>query len=85
MNTIEYIIEVYKPESTTHIELTYTSSTPFLTISRGDIINPITKSGSHVFRVTNVEHFITMEEKNIKHKIGVYTMAVKDTHELRTI
>jgi len=56
-----------------------------MAISRGDIINPINPSGSQVFRVTNVEHFILKGGKKIKHKIGVYTMAVKDTHKLRTI
>jgi len=67
------------------IQFKYNSSTPFMAISRGDIIKPINPSGSQVNRVTNVEHFILKGDKKIKHKIGLYTMAVKDTHELRTI
>lgn len=85
MRPTEFLIEIYKPESTTQVEFQYASSTPFMPISRGDIINPMKQKGSHVFRVTNVEHFITENEKKIEHKIGIYTMEVKDTHELRTI
>ena len=85
MHPTKFLIEIYKPESTTQVEFKFVSSTPFMPISRGDIINPMGKKGSHVFRVTNVEHFIMKKEKKIEHKIGIYTMAVKDTHELRTI
>lgn len=73
----KYHLEVYMPGSFKDLWVTFSSPTPFMAISTGDIINPSIWEGSQspmkVLRVINVEHIIWEIDGNAKHKICVYS------------
>lgn len=87
MKTTEYSIEIYEPESGDNCWVAFSSSSPFMGISVGDIVNPVTWEGSQspmkVLRVINVEHMIWETDTKVKHKVMVYTEEVEGTEELR--
>jgi len=73
---LEYIIEVYKPGSADDLWVSFTSSTPFLPMNTGDLLNPGLWLGSQspmkILRVVNLEHIIWETDSHIKHKLLVY-------------
>ena len=87
MKTTEYILEIYEPQSGSDVLMTFSSSSPFMTISAGDILNPRTWDKSispkKVFRVINIEHIIWKSGTQVKHKVCVFTEEVDDTSESR--
>lgn len=89
MKTIEYILEIYKPNSVKDVWITFNSPNPFMAISVGDIINPGVWPGSEspktVLRVLNVEHIIYELNDAVKHKMLIFTNEVAGTQDLRKI
>jgi len=87
MKSIQYEIEIYEPNSADDVWAVFDSSTPFMTISKGDILNPGTWSNSQspmkVLRVINVEHVIWESGAKVTHKLLVFTEEVEGTRELR--
>jgi len=84
----EYILEIFLPGSADDVWMKFSSPTPFMTISPGDIINPGVWEGSEapkkVLRVVSVEHIIwEAPGSDMKHKIDIYTKEVEGTRELR--
>lgn len=84
------MLEVYQPGSFDDVFQYLESDTPFMAISRGDIVNPGLWDGSQspmkVLRVVNVEHIIWKNETTggARHKVLVFTEEVEGTRELRT-
>ncbi|MGA2516891.1 MAG: hypothetical protein ABSG44_10090 [Thermodesulfobacteriota bacterium] len=87
MKQIEYILEIFRPESVDDVWVTFNSSSPFMPISVGDIINPRLWPGSEppqkVLRVLNVEHIIWELNDTVKHKMLIFTDEVAGTWNLR--
>ena len=87
MKTTEYILEVYKPQSPDDVWITFSSSSPFMTIGVGDIVNPglwpDSQSPMKVLRAINVDHVIWETETRVKHKVLVFTEEVDGTRGLR--
>ncbi|MEZ4671469.1 MAG: hypothetical protein R3E39_26495 [Anaerolineae bacterium] len=83
-----YHLEIYMPNSADDVWGVFTSDTPFMSISAGDIINPGTWDGgaipgTTVLRAINVEHIIWNSQHGIKHKICVFTEEIEDTKNIR--
>lgn len=87
MKPMSYILELYSPGSGYDVCVSYETSTPFLTIQAGDIINPRVWEGvgtpGNVLRVVNIEHVIWEGDGRIKHKLCIFTEEVKDTEQVR--
>ena len=79
-------MEIYKPLNTKNIEVKFESDTPFMTVNKGDVLNPGLWSDSmyegNVLKVVGIEHFI-WELNNPTHKIAVYTEGMEDIAENR--
>lgn len=85
---VRYSLEIYEPGSAYDPWVNFLSNSPFLAISKGDIINPGTWDNSQspmkVLKVLNVEHMIwEIENDHITHKLCVFTEEVEGTEELR--
>ena len=82
----EYILEIYEPNDTDTVWMVFRSSTPFLALAVGDLVNPSTWPDSEapmkILRILNLEHIIWEIEGQIKHKICVYTEEVVSTKGL---
>ena len=87
MKPIEYELEIYEPKSADDCWVTFSSTSPFPSINKGDIVNPSLWSNSQspmkVLRVINVEHLIWEINAQIRHKLMVFTEEVDGTRELR--
>ncbi len=87
MKFTEYTLEIYNHGSASDVWVSFTSSSPFMTISKGDILNPSiwpeSKSPMKVLQVVAVEHLVWEVEGTVKHKIMVFTEEVEGTRELR--
>jgi hypothetical protein len=83
----EYTLEIYEPNSIHDLWVFFKSSTPFLAISKGDLMNPSIWPGSQapmkILRVVDVEHIIWENENEIKHKLMLYTEEVDVAKEPR--
>ena len=73
MKVTEYIVEIYQPDSPGSVWFSFTSDTPFQSISAGDYISPAFtynqnqgepdfKSPGSGLRVSKVEHCITSRD-----------------------
>jgi hypothetical protein len=84
---IHYYREIYLPESTRDPWVSFRTTTPFMTIQRGDIINPSIWEGSQspmkVLKAVNVEHIIWETDDHVGDKLMVFTDEVDGTAELR--
>lgn len=83
----QYVIQIHEPGNFSGIWIEFESSTPFMTLSVGDIISPFTarneghednlpelKTKNNDLRVTRVEHIISkVDRNNILHKLLVFT------------
>ena len=82
-----YLLEVYEPGTTETVWEVFQTSSPFLGIHAGDLINPAlwpdSRSPLKMLRVTSVEHVIWGKQGETKHKLMVFTEEVEGTHELR--
>lgn len=83
----KYALEIYQPGSIQDVLVVFESDTPFLSISAGDLLNQRAwPDGGHegkILRVVGLEHFIWEVGGMTKHKVGVITEVVDDTHEAR--
>ena len=89
MEKVKYLLEIYEPDNVKDVWVDFEASEPFLSINKGDIINPgvwpDSQSPMKVLKVVNVEHLI-LESKTdncIKHKLMVFTTEVEGTEGLR--
>jgi hypothetical protein len=81
---MKYVLEIYGPRETDTVLINLPSTTPFMPIERGDLLDPrgwpdggdLTRAGK-ALRVTDVEHII----QEGLHKIMVYTRAVDHTRQ----
>jgi len=89
MEKIKYILEIYEPDSVKDLWVDFEASEPFLSINKGDILNPgiwpDSQSPMKVLKVVNVEHLIfeSKTDNCIVHKLMVFTKEVEGTKELR--
>ena len=73
---MKYALEIYGPGDRKTAVAVFSSETPFGSIHKGDLLNPVT-APDVTWRVTDVQHVVSgFGEKN-SHKILVYTEAVK--------
>jgi len=74
---LRYYLEVYRPGERRDCWAVFYSSTPFVAIRTGDIVNPGLWPGSEapekVLRVTRVEHILWDFGRAPAHKVCVYT------------
>ena len=82
----KYMLEIYRPNNADDVWVVFESDTPFMAMSKGDILNPGIWDDSHapmkVLKIVNVEHAI-WDVTGLKHKIMIYTEEVEGTRELR--
>lgn len=84
---MKYHIEIYHPDNLDDVLTTFESDSPFMNISKGDILNTRTWENAYlpdkVLVVHNMEHYIWENNGIAKHKIAIYTRAVEDTENIR--
>lgn len=83
-----YILEIYDEGSTDTVAARFEGSSPFMSLSKGDLINSRSwpdSSTTHILKVLAVEHLIWQLNGVITHHKMVFTEAVRDTKELRGI
>lgn len=72
-----YVVEIYYPKSRKDIFHTFESSTPFMAIGKGDLLDPSEWSGAwspiRFLQVIQVAHVIREKDEQIEHKVMVYT------------
>ena len=77
MRSVVYELEIYSPHSRKDIWRSFEASTPFMSFSKGDLIEPSEWSGSQsplkVMRVTEVQHVLRERDEEARHKIMLYT------------
>lgn len=88
METKKYKIEIFGPGNTTDLLMYYKSSSPFMSIHSGDIINPVAWgikgfSSKYVLQVKGVEHILWESKNEIEHKICLFTEKIENTAEIR--
>lgn len=80
---VEYTLEVYELDSMGTVRTFLQGATPFGAIQYCNIIHCADWSellpSLHIRRVVGVEHILWEAPKAIKHKICIFTKAVKDT------
>ena len=80
MESAVYMLEIYYPQSRKDVWRSFESSTPFMSISEGDIVDPSHWSGSRsplrVLRVTEVHHVLSERDGQPQHKLEVFTEEV---------
>ncbi|MCU0678460.1 MAG: hypothetical protein MUF19_02650 [Candidatus Pacebacteria bacterium] len=64
---MRYILEIYFPNSTTDVLVEFESLSPFISMSKGDLLNPAffsnyTRNPENILRIVNVEHIIWKHE-----------------------
>ena len=84
---MEYMLEVYAPGSMKDVWVYFESSSPFLPINVGDLINPGIWEGSQspmkILRVVSVEHIIWEINSDVKHKLMVFTEEIEGSEDAR--
>jgi len=87
MKLTEYILEIFMPGSIDDVWIVFSSPTPFMSISVGDIIDPGLWVGSQspmkILRTIGLEHYLWEIEGNVKHKICIYTEEIEGSPEAR--
>jgi hypothetical protein len=77
MQSVVYVVEVYYPKSRKDLFHTFESSTPFMAIGQGDLLDPTEWSGTwspiRFLQVVQVVHVIQEKDEQIVHKAMVYT------------
>lgn len=83
----KYKLEIYYPGSSGNVWVAFTSASPFLSISKGDIINPgffPDANADTMLRVTSVEHIVwAVENQESQHKVCIYTEDIEDDYDAR--
>lgn len=77
---MKYTVEIYFPGSSSEVLVSFDASTPFISINKGDILNPTffstyDKSPEKVLKVINIEHIIWQHEGSTEptQKILIFT------------
>jgi hypothetical protein len=75
-----YMLEIYEPDSTRDVFVSYESSNPIANMNVGDLLCPVgTKTGFNdsLFRleIVRIEHLVWEFEEGLKQKMCVYTTA----------
>lgn len=77
MKSVVYTLEVYYPKSRKDIFHAFESSTPFMAIGQGDLLDPSEWAGTwsaiRLLRVVEVLHVLREKDDQIEHKAMVYT------------
>ena len=77
MKPTVYTLDIFRPQSRESVWRSFESSTPFMAISEGDVVDPSAWSGSHspirVLRVIQVNHVLSERDEQPEHKIEVFT------------
>ncbi len=77
MQSVVYTVEVYYPKSRKDVFRTFESSTPFMAIGKGDLLDPSEWSGAwsaiRLLQVVQVVHVLREQNEQIVHKAMVYT------------
>ncbi len=83
----KYSLEIFHPGGGYDVWVVFTSDTPFLAISKGDIINTANFPNADTqksLRVVSVEHIIwSLQDGQSKHKIDVYTEEIENDESSR--
>lgn len=80
-----YTLHIYAPDSDDEVWMRFGSDSPFLALSKGDLINPAiwpdterrVLAEQNMLRVVDVEHIIWEAEEQIKHAVLVYTEEIE--------
>jgi hypothetical protein len=87
MKITEYILEIYMPGSIDTCWVVFSSPTPFMATSVGDIIDPGLWEGSQspmkILRTIGLEHYLWEIEGSVKHKICIYTEEIDGSLDAR--
>jgi hypothetical protein len=82
----EYHLEIYQPGNRRDVWVSFQSTSPFMPIAAGDLLNPGIWSGSEsprkLLRVVNVQHIIWENRGEAKQKIMIYSEEVENRDEL---
>ncbi len=85
IKTAKYVLEIYEPGSIYNPWIAYESASPFMALSKGDLVNPgpwtDTMHPKDVARITGLEHIVLDSGEKIIHKILVFTELVPNTLE----
>ncbi|MDQ3833900.1 MAG: hypothetical protein M3315_09750 [Actinomycetota bacterium] len=77
MQSVVYVVEVYYPKSRKDVFHTFESSSPFMAIGQGDLLDPSEWSGAwspiRFLQVVQVVHVLREKDEQIVHKAMVYT------------
>jgi hypothetical protein len=80
MKFIEYILEIYEPNSNLDVWAEFVSLSPFMAINVGDFLNPTffpkVRLLNYILRVVKIEHLIWNTPGDMKHKIMIFTEAI---------
>ena len=86
----KYELEIYEPESKSDVLVSFESTTPFMGISKGEVLNPAffsayNKNPEKVLKVTQVEHVLWQHEgqEEPKQKILIFTQELDNNSESR--
>ena len=84
---VVYVLEIYAPDDTTEVVGRFEASSPFASISVGELIQPahferIPKEG-HVLKVVGVEHGLWELKEHLTHQVMVFTTNVEDDADSR--
>ena len=83
----KYTVEIYYPGSSANVWVVFRSTSPFLSISKGDIINPgffPDANADSMLRVTSIEHIIwSSGDHESKHKVCIYTENIENNFDAR--
>ncbi len=73
----KYVMDVYYPESRKDVWVSFESTTPFMAVGKGEVIDPSVWSASRspirVLRVSEVHHSISQTDEQIEHKVELFT------------
>lgn len=85
MMQVEYILEIYRPDSALDAWVCFSAASPFQAIHAGDLINPGSWAdmSKTMLLVTSVEHTHWIGEGRIKNKILIFTTELENIPEMR--
>lgn len=82
-----YQLEIYQPGSVEDVAAYVESDKPFLTVSKGDLLNPVDSAAEAnsdgILRVVGMEHILWKSGADVRHKLCVFTENVENTARVR--
>ncbi len=86
MKQAQYSLEILEPSNCDNVWITFSSSTPFVAIHEGDLINPElwpnSRAPMKILRVVKVEHMIWCSDRDVFQKVLVYTREANRASEI---